>query len=274
MQAQNPMTGSGNISQLKKYAADLAEVYKSNKRKGNELEALHKQLVKYAEDLSENHFDLKTAHQELEDAYLDTIHRLVLAAEYKDLETGVHIDRMSRYSALLAGKLGLSVKDVQNILYAAPMHDIGKIAIPDSILMKPDRLTAKEFRIMISHTITGANILAYSKAEVLKVAEKIAISHHEQWSGRGYPQGLSGEDIPLVGRIVGLADVFDALTSKRPYKDAYPVEVAVDIIKRERGRHFDPALVDIFLDSLDDIFKIKREVDSVEHTPSGSGPHS
>jgi putative two-component system response regulator len=129
---------------------------------------------------------------------------------------------MGRYSALIAEKLGLPSKEVQNILYASPMHDVGKIGIPDNILMKPGKLTDEEFGIMKTHSIIGANILAHSKSKILKVAEQIALYHHEKWNGKGYPQGLSGDNIPLVGRIVALADVFDALTSRRPYKDPFP----------------------------------------------------
>lgn len=250
--------------QLEKYAKDLTETYKSEKEKRKELEAAYQQLFKHSEDISKNYLDLKAAHEELEKAYLDTIHRLVLAAEYKDEDTGDHIMRMSRYSALIAEKLGLPAKEVQNILYAAPMHDVGKIGIPDSILMKPGKLTDEEFQTMKTHSIIGANILAYSKAEVLKLAEQIAISHHEKWNGKGYPQDLAGDTIPLAARIVGLVDVFDALTSKRPYKDPFPVEVALDIIKKERGQHFDPEVVDVFLENIDEIVKIKAEVNSEE----------
>jgi len=206
--------------------------------------------------------ELKAANQELQESYLDTIHRLVMAAEYKDETTGDHIIRMSSYSALIAEKVGLPAEAVQNIQYAAPMHDIGKIGIPDNILMKPGKLTDEEFDFMKTHTTIGATILADSKAEVLQLAKQIALSHHEKWNGRGYPQGLAGDTIPLAARIVGLADVFDALTSKRPYKDPFPVEVALDIIKKERGQDFDPDVVDVFFENLDEILKIKAEVDS------------
>jgi len=172
--------------------------------------------------------------------------------------------RMGRYSSLIAEKIGLSANEVQNILYASPMHDVGKIEIPDSILMKPGKLTDEEFEIMKTHSTIGANLLAYSKSEILQVAEEIAVSHHEKWNGKGYPQGLAGENIPLVGRIVGLADVFDALTSKLPYKDPFSVEKAIDIIKQERGEHFDPHMVDVFLENIDEILQIKEEVSSVE----------
>lgn len=264
MEKNNFPKDSSDIVQLKKYANDLTEVYRSEKEKRKALKAANEQLVKYADDLNKTVVDLKAAHKELQEAYLDTIHRLVLAAEYKDEDTGDHIVRMSRYCALIAEKLGLPAKEVQNMLYAAPMHDVGKIGIADSILMKPSKLTDEEFEIMETHTTMGARILANAKAEVLQLAQQIAISHHEKWNGKGYPQGLSGDKIPLVGRIVGLADVFDALTSRRPYKDPYPVEVACDIMKKERGQHFYPDAVDVFLENLDGFLKIKAEVGSPE----------
>lgn len=264
MERNNLPAGSSDADQLKKYAKDLAEVYKSEKQKRKELEAANQQLVKYADDVKKSISELKAAHQELQEASLDTIHRLVLAAEYKDEDTGAHIVRMSRYSALIAEKLGLPDRDVQNILYAAPMHDVGKIGVPDSILMKPGKLTDEEFEIIKTHTIIGAKILTDSKAEVLKVAEQVALSHHEKWNGEGYPQGLHGDSIPLAGRIVAIADVFDALTSKRPYKKPFPLEVALDIIRKERGEHFDPDVVDVFLENIEEILNIKEEVSS-EH---------
>ena len=142
------------------------------------------------------------------------------------------------------------------------MHDVGKIGIPDNILMKPGKLTDEEFDFMKTHTTIGAKILVDSKAEILQLAQQIAISHHEKCNGRGYPQGLAGDTIPLAARIVGLTDVFDALTSKRPYKDPFPVEVALDIIKKERGEHFDPDVVNVFFENIDEILKIKDEVDA------------
>ncbi len=256
---------TSNIIQLKKYADDLNTVYHSKKQKRKELEAANQQLVKFADDLNKTVFELKSANQELQEAYLDTIHRLVIAA--KDEDTGDHIVRMSRYSALIAEKLGLPSRKVQDIRYAAPMHDVGKIGIPDSILMKPGKLTEKEFEIIKTHTTIGAKILADSKAEILKLARQIAISHHEKWNGKGYPQGLSGDKIPIAGRIVGLADVFDALTSKRPYKVPYPVEIACDIIRKERGQHFDPDVTDVFLENIDEFLAIKEEVSSLEDMP-------
>ncbi len=259
MEPKNPKTDSVDRNQLQKYAKDLAEVYQSKKEKAKELHTAKQQLFKYASDLNQTITDLKTANQELQESYLDTIHRLALAAEYKDEDTGDHIIRMGRYSALIAEKLGLPSKQVQNILYASPMHDVGKIGIPDNILMKPGKLTDEEFETMKAQTTIGAKILAHSKSKILKVAEQIALYHHEKWNGTGYPHGLSGNTIPLTARIVALADTFDALTSKRPYKEPYPVKVACDIIKKERGEHFDPAIVDVFLENIDEILQIKQK---------------
>lgn len=213
------------------------------------------QLMLYAKDLS-------LYNEKLQSAYRDTINRLVVAAEYKDEDTGDHIVRISRYCTLIAEKLGLSSTDVLSIKCAAPMHDVGKIGIPDSILMKKGKLTDEEFEIIKTHTIIGSNILANSNADILQMAQKIALSHHEKWNGLGYPYDLSGERIALAGRIVCLADTFDALISKRPYKDPYPLEVVCNIISNERGKHFDPQIVDIFLDNIDEIVTIKNEVDS------------
>lgn len=176
---------SVTVDQLEEYAKDFAKVYESEKKTRKELQAANQQLLKYADDMNQTISELKAAHQQLQNSFLDTIHRLALAAEYKDEETGDHIMRMSRYSALIAKELGLPAKEVRNILYAAPMHDLGKIGIPDSILLKPGKLTDEEFGIMKAHTIIGANILAYSKAEILQVAEEIAISHHEKMERQG-----------------------------------------------------------------------------------------
>ncbi len=268
MDKKSKMKSSSNSEQLKKYAKDLSDLYKSKEKKKKELEVSQKQLIKYAEALNNTIKELRDKNIELRESYLDTIHRLVLAAEYKDQETGNHIVRMSRYSTLLAEKLGLPAEVVQNIKYATPMHDVGKIGVPDNILTKPGKLSDEEFEIMTQHTVIGAKILAGSKAKILKVAQQIALTHHEKWNGKGYPHGLSGKKIPIVGRIVGLVDVFDALTSKRPYKEPYPIEAAIEIIKLARGQHFDPAIVDVFLKNIKEITRIKKEMDSHEDFPS------
>jgi putative two-component system response regulator len=165
----------------------------------------------------------------------------------------------------MAEKYGLSDETVKLIQYASPMHDIGKIGIPDQILLKPGRLTAEEFEIIKSHTTIGGKILADSKADVLKLAHEIALTHHEKWDGSGYPRGLAGRDIPISGRIVGIADIFDALTSKRPYKEPYPVEVAVEIIRSEQGIKLDPDLVDVFISNIDEVEKIRHNVGEIEN---------
>jgi len=263
MDRNDVQNDSFDLERIKEYTRDIS--CKSEKEKRKELGDTFKQLVKYAEALNITIGELKNKNEELQEAYLDTINHLVLAAESKDKETGSHIVRMRRYSTLIAEKVGLPRRDVQNINYAAPMHDVGKIGIPNGILIKPGKLTVDEFEIMETHATIGAKILANSNSEIIQMAQQIAISHHEKYNGRGYPQGLSGEKIPLVGMIVNLADVFDALTSRRPYKDPYPVEVAVDIIKKESGQHFDPGVVEIFLENLDEIIKIKSEVDSLDN---------
>ena len=255
MENNNVPNGSSSSDQLIKYAKDLSEVYKSEKEKRKELEAAYKQLMEYAEALNNTVTELKDKNKELKDAYLDTVLRLGIAAEYRDKETGDHIARMSHFSVFIAEKIGLPDKNVQNILFASPMHDVGKIGIPDSILLKKGKLTNKEFEIIKTHCTLGARILSNSNSEILQLAESIAVTHHEKWNGKGYPQGLSGEEIPIEGRIIALADVFDALTSKRPYKELYPVEMACNIIREERGKHFDPELVDVFLDNLNEILK-------------------
>jgi len=248
--------------QNNKYAGNFS----AGKKKKRTFTADNKQLKICADDFAKTLLDLMAANNELWDAYLDAIHRLVLAAEYKDEGTGDHTTRISRYSALIAEKIGLSRETVQNILYASPMHDVGKIGVPDSILLKPGKLNEKEFEIIKTHTTIGGDILADAGAGILQMAQLIAVTHHENWNGRGYPQGLAEEQIPLVGRIVRLADAFDALTSRRPYKEPYPIEVACDIIRQESGKLFDPVLVDIFITSINEIAKIKEEVGRPENT--------
>ncbi|MFH1639956.1 MAG: HD domain-containing phosphohydrolase [Chloroflexota bacterium] len=198
------------------------------------------------EMVAERTVELKQAIEKIKLASLDTIHRLVRAVEYKDKDTGAHIKRISQYSVAIARKMGLSDREVENILYAAPMHDVGKIGIPDRILLKPDELEQDEWGIMKGHTIIGAEILRGSDAEFVRLAEIIALTHHEKWDGSGYPRGLRDSEIPLVGRIVAIADVFDAMTSKRPYAKSYSVEEALHIIRESSGTHFDPDVVDAF----------------------------
>jgi len=191
--------------------------------------------------------NVKESQRVILSAHLETIHRLAAAAEFKDEETADHIQRMSRYCALLAKRLALPDAEVDLVLQASPMHDIGKIGIPDSILLKPGKLTADEWAVMKKHTIYGARILGDSNFELLRVGETIALSHHERWDGTGYPNGLAGEEIPLFGRVCAVADVFDALTSRRPYKEPFSNETSLEIMRAGRGTHFDPKILDIFL---------------------------
>ena len=184
--------------------------------------------------------------RELEAAQIEIIERLARAAEFRDDNTGQHTERVGQMAALLARQIGLSDTQVSLIRRAAPLHDVGKIGIPDSILMKLGKLTPEEFELVKTHTTIGARILSGSRFTILRLAEEIAYHHHERWDGSGYA-GIKGADIPLAGRIVAIADVFDALTQKRPYKAAWTVSEAIGEIDRQRGHQFDPALVDAFL---------------------------
>lgn len=185
-------------------------------------------------------------YEQLEAARLETLHRLALAAEFRDDDTYEHTERVARTAAVLAERLGLDAREVELIRQAAPLHDIGKLAIPDQLLLKPARLTPEEFEQVKTHAEAGAAILSGSTSEVLRRAQEIASSHHEWWDGSGYPAGLGGAAIPLSGRIVALADVFDALTHERPYKQAWPLDRALAEVRRLDGTQFDPAIVAAF----------------------------
>ncbi len=188
----------------------------------------------------------------------EIIRRLGLASEYKDNETGLHVERMSYYCHVLAKGIGLPSIETDIILNATPMHDVGKIGIPDKILQKPGRLTDDEIIIMQKHAQFGADIIGEHDDPMLQAAREVALTHHEKWDGTGYPNRLAGEKIPIIGRIAAVADVFDALTSERPYKEAWAVDRAVDLLRDESGRHFDPVLIEVFLDNLHEIIKIKE----------------
>ena len=194
--------------------------------------------------------------EELHRTRLEVIHRLGRAAEFRDNETGFHVIRMSHYSRLLALAANTGEDWADLLINAAPMHDVGKIGIPDRILLKPGRLDAEEWEVMKTHSAIGAEIIGSDQSELMRMSRVIAQSHHEKWDGTGYPAGLRGEDIPLAARIVALADVFDALTSERPYKKAWSIEDAVSFIKQNSGSHFDPKLVQVFEDVLPEMLKI------------------
>lgn len=199
--------------------------------------------------------ELDEAHERLRNASLDTIYRLSRAAEYKDEDTSVHIQRMSHYAATLAERMGMSSVDTETLLYSAPMHDIGKLGIPDRILLKPGKLDSDEWKVMKQHTLFGEQILEDSDSDFIKLGKTIAVTHHEKWDGSGYPHGSEGEQIPIQGRIVAVADVFDALTSRRPYKDPFSNDRAFQIVEEGRGSHFDPDLVDAFLGAKSEILE-------------------
>ena len=185
--------------------------------------------------------------RDLEEAQFEILERLACAAEYRDDDTGQHTQRVGHTCALIAAKLGLPKAQMELIRRASPLHDLGKIGIPDSILLKPSRLTTDEFEVMKTHTVIGARTLSNGHSDLIKMAERIALTHHERWDGSGYPHCLAGDDIPIEGRITAVADVFDALTHSRPYKAAWPVEEAVIEIARQSGKQFDPQVVEVFL---------------------------
>jgi len=233
-------------------------------------------MMKMHQDHLESLVQQRTA--ELQEAQREVVHCLACASEYLDNETGNHVIRVSRYVEIIAKKVGFDSRKVEMIKMASTLHDMGKIGIPDSILLKPGKLTDEEFSEMKNHcdygedicsrtssfthkmldtsNTIGTNMLENSKSPLLKLAASIAATHHEKWDGSGYPKGLKGEEIPLEGRIVAIADVFDALSSKRPYKDPFPLEKCIAILEEGKGSHFDAELVDLFLGQLDDFVAI------------------
>jgi putative two-component system response regulator len=219
------------------------------------LSQVSKQLADRATWLAE---EVRKATAEIVARERETVFRLCKAAEYRDPETGAHILRMAHYSQLIARGLGLSVDDQELLLEAAPMHDIGKVGIADKILLKPGRLDAEEFEVMKQHAIFGYELLQGSSSRVLQAGAEIARGHHEKFDGSGYPGGISGLDIPIFSRIVAVADVFDALTSERPYKKAWTLEAAVDFLVAGSGKHFDPDCVQAFLNAWESVMEIRN----------------
>ena len=238
-------------------ALGVFEVLNKNKGSFNEEdEGLLRILATMAGSFIEN----ATLFEDLRRSHLETIYRMALVAEYRDQEdTGKHLRRMSRFSGILASAMGLSYQESEDIRYASPLHDIGKVAIPDSILRKPGKLVPEEYDEMKRHTIYGSQMLANAESHLLRLAAKIAISHHERFDGTGYPYNLKGEAIPIEARIVSVADVFDALVSKRVYKEGWTIEDAKGYIKNESGKFFDPAVVDRLFFCFDDILAARDE---------------
>jgi putative two-component system response regulator len=220
---------------------------------------LHVALRRHAETLEER---VRERTHDLETARLDLLERLALAAEFRDYVTGRHTQRVGELCGLLATRLGLPDEQVDLLRRAAPLHDVGKIGIPDAILLKPGRLTEDEFATMREHVDVGAKLLAKGQSDLMILAEHVALTHHERWDGSGYPRGLQGDDIPIEGQIVAVADVFDTLINERPYKPAWPIERAIAEIRRQSGRWFAPRVVEAFMSVLADTPDLLRRLEA------------
>lgn len=221
-------------------------------------EHLENLVAERTSDLTATVERLSRTELALRDSQEEAIRRLAFAAEFRDSTTGAHINRMSRTCELLAVRAGLGSEKASLIRIASPMHDIGKIGVSDEVLRKPGKLSTEEMDEMKKHPLIGSEILAGSDSELLRLGGLIALTHHERWDGTGYPYRLERDRIPIEGRIVGIADVFDALTSERPYKPAFEIDHAVGIMVEERGSHFDPALLDVFLTIVDEVAGLSR----------------
>ncbi len=206
-------------------------------------------------------------------AHADTVRRLGVASEYKDEDTGEHISRVGAYARILARGIGMASDEADTLREASALHDVGKIGIPDAILLKPGKLDADEWTIMKTHTTIGAKILAGSKSHLLQLGEKLAMTHHEKWDGSGYPNGISGEDIPIEGRICAVADFYDAVSSDRPYRSAMPQAKVLSLLREGSGAHFDPRLIRIFFDNIEAITKIREQYCEREYLRSRRNPH-
>lgn len=225
----------------------------------NEFNMFNNEILAHQEELHTKNLQLLALNDEIESTLRETVYTMGVIEEQRSKETANHTRRVALYSQLLARKTGLSEEETDLVTAASPLHDIGKLGIPDSILFKPDRLTDNERSVMKNHPVIGFEMLKHSKRDILIAAGTIAHEHHERWDGGGYPRALQGEDIHIFGRIVALADVFDALYSPRVYKKAWALEDVVGYIQSERGKHFDPILVDCFLDNIDLFDEIYRQ---------------
>jgi putative two-component system response regulator len=222
------------------------------------MRALRTSAAEREAQLQEAMADLHRSESKVWMSQAETIFRLARVVEFRDEETGHHLQRMSAYCETLAHALGLAADYAEQLRLASQLHDVGKVAVPDTILLKRGKLTAEEFDVIKTHAEIGYKMLAGSTSEVVQLGARIARSHHERWDGGGYPSGLAGEEIPAEGRIAALADVFDALTSDRVYRPAFPLRTAVEMMREQRGAHFDPHMLDAFMDTLPELEGIRR----------------
>jgi putative two-component system response regulator len=236
---------------------DLKRAHDRLNRRSEDLErAVEKRTVALRDALH----DMTEARRQIHRAHLDTIRRLTVAAEFKDRDTGEHIERIGLYAQVLADGFGMSPGAVEIVRHAAPLHDVGKLGIPDEVLLKPGKLDHEELAVMRTHAALGARLLSDSESAVIQMGQTIARSHHERWDGGGYPDGLAGEAIPLEARICAIVDFFDALTMDRPYRRAVDPDTVLGMMRKEAGAHFDPDLLDAFFARMPEILQIRNDM--------------
>ena len=260
-------------SQLLVYAKDLKQLLEKEEQKTKQLKQAHAQLLTYAQDLKLALDAEQHKNSELEQSYTDTMLRLARASRYKDEETGAHIERLSHYAKSMALNIGWDGKRAQGLFAIAPMHDVGKIGVPDAVLGKQGPLSDEEWEAIKQHPLLGASLLGGSASPLLEMAKEVALTHHERWDGSGYPCGLKGKQIPITGRIVMLCDLYDALRSRRPYKPAFSHVKTIDIMlngnERTKPTHFDPSLLEAFREmhhQFDEIYStVEETTDPLNH---------
>lgn len=249
------------LKDIEKKAGSLKRIYGNFQKKADDVESSYRSIVDQLSEVKNKLLGLEKENDQLRTTNLELIHKFVIAAEYYDNDTPNHIIRISAYAALLAEFCKLPKQKITNLFYAAPLHDVGKIGIPDHILYKPGSLTKEEFEVVKTHTTLGAEFLSNSKSEIIKMGAVIALSHHERWNGKGYPNGISKNKIPKEVQIVSLVDVFDVLVSERSHKNSYPLDMTFNLIDKEKGNHFDPELVDVFFKKKKQFLDLKKELE-------------